>query len=82
MNAEMILKMPILPALCAHRVSALRHSAMNIDTDNQLTGAVIGAAIDVHRQLGPQLDEIAYEEALSRRLTALGTKPDGSGFNI
>lgn len=45
---------------------------MNIDTDNELTGAVIGAAIDVHRQLGPQLEEDAYEEALSRRLTARG----------
>lgn len=46
---------------------------MNIDSDNQLTGAVIGAAIDVHRQLGPGLDELAYEEALSLCLTARGT---------
>ena len=46
---------------------------MNLSADNQLTGAVIGAAIDVHRQLGPELDEAAYEEALCRRLTRLGT---------
>ena len=45
---------------------------MNIDQDNQLTGAVIGAAIGVHRQLGPGVDEAAYEAALSARLTAEG----------
>jgi len=39
---------------------------------NHLTGAAIGAAISVHRQLGPGLDEIAYEEALSLELTRLG----------
>ena len=45
---------------------------MNISQDNQLTGAVIGAAIEVHRQLGPTLDEIAYEEALSLLLAQQG----------
>jgi GxxExxY protein len=45
---------------------------MNISQDNQLTGAVIGAAIEVHRQLGPALDEVAYEEALSLRLAKIG----------
>jgi GxxExxY protein len=45
---------------------------MNVDQDNQLTGAVIGAAIAVHRQLGPGVDEAAYEAALSARLTAEG----------
>ncbi len=45
---------------------------MNVDQDNQLTGAVIGAAIAVHRQLGPGVDEAAYEAALSGRLTAGG----------
>lgn len=45
---------------------------MNASADNQLTGAVIGAAIDVHRQLGPGLEEEGYEEALSLRLTRLG----------
>lgn len=45
---------------------------MNVDQDNQLTGAVIGAAIAVHRQLGPGVDEAAYEAALSARLTSEG----------
>ena len=44
---------------------------MNVDEDNELTGVVIGAAIAVHRQLGPELKEVAYEEALSIRLTKL-----------
>ena len=45
---------------------------MNINQDNHLTGAVIGAAIEVHRQLGPAIEEIAYEEALSARLAKHG----------
>lgn len=36
---------------------------------NDLTKAVIGAAIEVHRTLGPGLLESAYEECLSRELT-------------
>ena len=35
---------------------------------NELTGAVIGAAIEVHRFLGPGLLESAYEKCLSREL--------------
>lgn len=46
------------------------------DVNNRLTGAVIGAAIDVHRQLGPGLEEESYEEALSKRLTRLGIEHD------
>ncbi len=45
---------------------------MNLSKDNELTGVVIGAAIAVHRQLGPELKEIAYEEALSIRLSKIG----------
>lgn len=45
---------------------------MNVDQDNQLTGRVIGAAIDAHRDLGPGNSEACYEEALSRRLSSLG----------
>jgi GxxExxY protein len=37
-------------------------------TDNELTHGIIGAAIEVHRLLGPGLLESAYEECLSREL--------------
>jgi hypothetical protein len=36
---------------------------------NQLTGEVIGAAIEVHKVLGPGLLESAYEECLFYELT-------------
>jgi GxxExxY protein len=39
---------------------------------NRLTHRVIGAAIDVHRSLGPGLLESVYEEALCVELTWLG----------
>src|SRR5437773_7188619 len=35
---------------------------------NELTGAIIGAAIEVHRILGPGLLESAYEECLHKEL--------------
>src|SRR5207248_5218925 len=38
-------------------------------TDSQLTHAIIGAAIEVHRGLGPGLLEAVYEECLARELT-------------
>ncbi|MBL7956310.1 MAG: GxxExxY protein [Flavobacteriales bacterium] len=38
-------------------------------TYNELTEAVIGAAIEVHRQLGPGLLEKVYEEALCHELS-------------
>jgi|SRR5579863_477279 len=37
---------------------------------NQLTGAIIGAAIEVHKILGPGLLESAYEETLCHELTS------------
>jgi len=36
--------------------------------DNEITQHVIGAAIEVHRQLGPGLLESAYEECLCHEL--------------
>ncbi|HWQ03518.1 MAG TPA: GxxExxY protein [Candidatus Nitrosotenuis sp.] len=41
-------------------------------TDNELTHAVIGAAIEVHRALGPGLLESAYEECLAKELQLRG----------
>jgi GxxExxY protein len=39
---------------------------------NDLTGAIIGAAIEVHRALGPGLLESAYQECLRRELFLRG----------
>jgi GxxExxY protein len=38
-------------------------------TDTKLTHEIIGAAIDVHRELGPGLLEAVYEECLSHELS-------------
>lgn len=44
--------------------------------DNSITGAIIGAAIEVHRLLGPGLLESAYEECLARELALQGLRVD------
>jgi len=41
-------------------------------TTNELTGAIIGAAIEVHRRLGPGLLESAYRACLSYELRKRG----------
>ena len=41
---------------------------------NELTKAIIGAAIEVHRELGPGLLESIYEEALCHELSLRGLK--------
>jgi len=43
-------------------------------TDIDITHKIIGAAIEVHRQLGPGLLESAYEECLARELSIRGIR--------
>jgi GxxExxY protein len=40
--------------------------------ENRISEAIIGAAIEVHRELGPGLLESAYEECLAYELRARG----------
>ena len=40
--------------------------------ENELTSAIIGTAIEVHRLLGPGLLEVVYEEALCHELHLRG----------
>ena len=40
--------------------------------ENQLTDKIIGAAIEVHRHLGPGLLESVYEECLCYELSQMG----------
>jgi GxxExxY protein len=42
---------------------------VKFNTINELTGEIIGAAIEVHKILGPGLLESAYEECLCYELT-------------
>ena len=45
---------------------------MNYAQLNELSGAIIGAAIEVHKELGPGLLESAYEECLKIELVSRG----------
>lgn len=41
-------------------------------SDNEISGAIIGAAINIHRSLGPGLLESAYKECLFYKLVQSG----------
>src|SRR6202008_1358903 len=57
---------------------AMNEPQRHRDTENEerdpLTRQIIGAAIDVHRILGPGLPEALYEKALCIELDARGLK--------
>jgi GxxExxY protein len=44
----------------------------SVKSYDQLSEAIIGAAIEVHRELGPGLLESIYEHCLAQELSALG----------
>ena len=48
------------------------HSENTEESKDPLTGQIIGAAIEVHRALGPGLLESAYEACLSYELRLRG----------
>lgn len=47
---------------------------MNRMNENEISGKIIGCAIEVHKALGPGLLESAYEECLFYELTGAGLK--------
>jgi GxxExxY protein len=55
---------------------SLTTEATEITEEKELTGHIIGAAIEVHRLLGPGLLESAYEACLAYELSSIGLKVD------
>lgn len=45
-------------------------------TENEISGKIIGCAIEVHRELGPGLLESAYEECLYYEMKTIGLNVD------
>jgi GxxExxY protein len=45
---------------------------MKVMEPNKITEMIIGAAIEVHRHLGPGLFESTYQECLTQEMTLLG----------
>lgn len=43
---------------------------------SDLTGRIIGCAMEVHRVLGPGFEEVFYQRALHRELTAAGIESE------
>lgn len=58
----------------SNRIITAEQAAENAEQMNRLTGVIIGAAIEVHRLLGPGLLESAYEACLAFELKELGLK--------
>jgi GxxExxY protein len=54
--------------LTTRSASSLESTELTEGNPNTLTGKIIGAAIDVHRALGPGLLESAYETCMSYEL--------------
>ncbi|HSY48420.1 MAG TPA: GxxExxY protein [Thermoanaerobaculia bacterium] len=74
---------PVSSALLTRRgslgivtINPTNHRDREITEGNRVTEEIIGAAIEVHRALGPGLLESAYEECLSRELTLRGVPFD------
>lgn len=57
-----------------NRIIITEKAAENTEQTNILTGVIIGAAIEVHRILGPGLLESAYETCLTFELMERGLK--------
>jgi GxxExxY protein len=51
-------------------------SAEGTEDLNRITGSIIGAAIEVHKELGPGLLESAYQACLERELVGRGHRLD------
>jgi GxxExxY protein len=54
------------------QTARMKTDGNNMKPVNDITQAIIGAAIEVHKALGPGLLESAYEECLARELTLKG----------
>ena len=55
-------------------LAGVRNQRLSPSNINELTRVVIGAAIKIHRRLGPGVLESSYEACLAYELTALGLR--------